>query len=144
MSDLAQWLTAQLDADERIARAATKGPWLVDCETYAEALIAGDGTSVIAGGRWGGEASAFESTEDAIHIAAHDPARVLREVEAKRATLAECAAAEAALDQASRDRDTARYNAVRAEWQVLRRIIRRDAAAYSDRPGYLAKWAPSE
>jgi uncharacterized protein DUF6221 len=84
MADLVQWLGAQLDADERIARAATAGPWLVDCETHAEAIIAGDGTSVIAGGRWGGEASVFGSTEDAIHIAAHDPARVLREVEAKR------------------------------------------------------------
>jgi hypothetical protein len=39
---------------------------------------------VIAGGRWGGEASVFDSTDDAIHIARHDPARVLAECEAKR------------------------------------------------------------
>lgn len=88
MDDLARWLGEQFDEDERIARAATQGPWLVDCETHAEAIIAGDGTSVIAGGRWGDEASAFESTEDALHIAAHDPARVLWEIEAKRSLVA--------------------------------------------------------
>jgi hypothetical protein len=26
--DLVQWLTAQLDEDERIAKAATPGPWV--------------------------------------------------------------------------------------------------------------------
>ena len=91
VDDLVQWLRAQLDADERIARAAT---W---CEEAAS---------------WHAEPSPFDArgerlrwfVEDAMddgvvthvdpqasddegvarHIAAHDPARVLREVEAKR------------------------------------------------------------
>jgi hypothetical protein len=63
-----------------VAQAATPGPWSVDNHTYAETITAGDGyTEVIAGGRWGGEASVFHSTEDAIHIAANDPARILRD-----------------------------------------------------------------
>lgn len=132
--DLAQWLGAQMDVDERIARAATKGPWLVDCETYAEALIAGDGTSVIAGGRWGGEASAFESTEDAIHIAEHDPARVLREIEAKRGIVArhEFACHEAAaLDIDEEEREKRIASAAAFQSCVL--LI---AAVYEARPGY--------
>jgi acyl transferase domain-containing protein len=87
VSDLVQFLRARLDEDERIARAATDGPWRIDNETYAESINAADGVQVVAGGRWGGEASVFDSTEDAIHIAAHDPARVLAEVQAKRMLL---------------------------------------------------------
>lgn len=128
MTDLVQWLTAQLDADERIARAATAGPWLVDCETYAEAIIAGDGTSVIAGGRWGGEASAFESTEDAIHIAAHDPARVLREIEAKRVMVATC---ERTVNEDSRGMTS-----------MAKEFLRLLALPYADREGYREEWRP--
>ena len=89
MVELVEWLRAQFDEDERIARAATPGPWSVNDESYAEWVIAANGTEVVAGGRWGGEASVFESTEDALHIAAHDPARVLREIDAKRRIIAE-------------------------------------------------------
>lgn len=87
MSDLAAWLRAQLDEDERVARVASPGPWRVDSETYAEAIYGASDEAVIAGGRWGGEASVFDSTADAIHIARHDPARVLAEVAAKRKIL---------------------------------------------------------
>lgn len=85
--DLVEFLTARLDEDEHAARAATPGPWAVDDESYAEAVRAED-VAVVAGGRWGGEASVFESTADALHIARHDPARVLAEVDAKRQLLA--------------------------------------------------------
>ena len=44
MDDLVHWLGAQLDEDERIARAATEGPWSVDSESYAESINAADGT----------------------------------------------------------------------------------------------------
>lgn len=87
MDDLIAFLSfvnARLDEDEQTASAATDGPWLVDSQQYAEVISASDGTTVVGGGRWGGEASVFESTEDAMHIARHDPARVLTEVDAKR------------------------------------------------------------
>ena len=131
MDDLIAFLCAQLDEDERIARAATQGPWLVDCETHAEAIIAGDGTSVIAGGRWGDEASAFESTEDALHIAAHDPARVLREVEAKREVVR--------LAERAHDYHETFLNGFAAAMEQALRLF---ALAYADRPGYREEWRP--
>lgn len=83
--DLVAFIEARLAEDERIALAATGGPWRVDNEDYAEAIYAADGfTTVVAGGRWGGEASVFNSDDDARHIARHDPARVLRDVAADR------------------------------------------------------------
>ena len=87
---LTEFLTARLDEDEVAAKAATPGPW----------------TSYIEGrDHWGGDS--FIATEgddlypyvmvntthnpryaaDRDHIARHDPARVLREVEAGRAFL---------------------------------------------------------
>lgn len=93
MTDIVTFLTARLDEDEQLAREATPGPWTVDDETYAETIYGGshngNHTAVVAGSRWNGEASIFESTEDARHMARHDPARVLREVKAKRAILRE-------------------------------------------------------
>ena len=87
--ELVDFLRARLDEDEAVARAATPGPWSVNDESFAEWISSADGVEVVAGGRWGGEAPAFETTEDALHIARHDPARVLAEVEAKRALLEE-------------------------------------------------------
>jgi hypothetical protein len=143
VTDLVQWLRTQLDEDERIARRATKGPWLVDCETHAEAIIAGDGTSVIAGGRWGGEASAFESTEDALHIAEHDPARVLREVEAKRGLLALHSPSEFGPWVGDDDDQEPACGVcgnltVRFPCKTLRLL----ASMYDDRPGYQEAWRP--
>lgn len=88
MDELIAFLRARLDDDERIAKAATPGPWSVNDESFAESIRAADGTEVVAGGRWGGEAPVFESTEDALHIAAHDPARVQLEVESGRQAIA--------------------------------------------------------
>ncbi|WP_371634467.1 DUF6221 family protein (plasmid) [Streptomyces sp. NBC_01259] len=83
-SGVAAFLSARLDEEERIARAATDGPWRVDNEEFAEAIYGADGSTVVGGGRWGGEASVFESTEDALHIALHNPTRVLADAAAKR------------------------------------------------------------
>lgn len=85
--DLVAFFSARLDEDEAIAQAATPGPWEVDNENYAEAIRTLDeGDSVVSGGRWGGEAPVF-GTDDALHIARHDPARVLADVTAKRAII---------------------------------------------------------
>lgn len=81
---LAEFLRARLDEDEQVARAASPGPWHVDDEIYAQRIVAADDTAVVDGGRWGGEASVFDFTEDALHIARHDPARVLAQVEMMR------------------------------------------------------------
>lgn len=151
MDDLVQWLGQQLDEDERIAKAATDGPWHVDHELYPESINAADGVQVIAGGRWGGEASVFESTEDALHIARHDPARVLREIDAKRRMLARHHAAPvppgsewaeeypycAAHAYKAAD-DTVVYPVELKNCLDLRDL----AAPYANRPGYREEWRP--
>lgn len=139
MDDLVQWFGEQLDKVERLARAATEGPWSVDDEKYAEAIYGPDHrTAVVAGGRWGGEASVFESTEDALHIAAHDPARVLREIDADRKLLAlfiEVGACEVDLD------DAVEY--AHGWVNALGMAVRLRASAFSDRPGYREAWRPN-
>ena len=82
---LVEFLQQRLDDFERLAKAATDGPWKADDADYAEAIYAADGyTAVVAGGRWGGEASVFNETADALFIAANDPAYVLADIAAKR------------------------------------------------------------
>lgn len=88
MSDLVVFLRARLDEDQAVAQHANPGPWVVNDATYPESIYTEDRlTDVVAGGRWGGEANVFDTAEDAFHIARWDPARVLAEVQAKRAIL---------------------------------------------------------
>jgi hypothetical protein len=74
---LAQFLADRLDEDEAVARAATGDTW-----------SRSSGASERSRGRvisWGLTAvAATEHGPDATHIARHDPARVLAEVEVKR------------------------------------------------------------
>lgn len=85
MDDLVTWLRAQLDEDERVARAAAEdGPeW-----HFQPALGEPDGSldleaSFTMSGGYKPDATDFDH-DWLVHIARHDPARVLREVEAKR------------------------------------------------------------
>lgn len=78
MDDLVTWLRAQLDDDERVARMAADGPW---CREGAGQIVGGPGGQFLIAARsqaWNGD-----------HIARHDPARVLVEVDAKRRILDE-------------------------------------------------------
>lgn len=136
MDDLVQFLRTRLDEDEQIARAATSGPWSVDSETYAEAINAADGVQVVAGGRWGGEASVFESTEDALHIARHDPARVLRDIEAKRAVISRY---ERAMENRRAHPDDL---ASAGAFLALHGAVRLLTVPYADHPDYREQWRP--
>ena len=73
MSDLVAFLNARLHEDEAAARAAAPGQW--------RSHQAGGWRAVLLGKGLGPDAADVE------HIARHDPARVLREVAAKRAIL---------------------------------------------------------
>lgn len=124
MSDLTAFLTARLDEDEAAAKAAAGPDWFLDsaedddkrdirCPStlYPGRLAVADGVH----------------SEDAEHIARHDPTRVLREVAAKRAILGQ-------------------YEDV-AEWDppqmvgALEDAVRALAAVYSDHPDYDQAWA---
>lgn len=124
MDDLVQWLGKQLDEDEQIARAASDGPWMSysgpekqwqskdelihPVRTWDHKL----GNPVIMTVFW----------SDSRHISEHDPARVLREIDAKRRILA----------------------TLRAEGgdRMFADIFRLLALPYADRPGYLESWRP--
>lgn len=83
MDELITWLRAQLDDDERAARAATVLPggaaeWFTGAEG---SVLAADPSQLHVRG-------AVLSLDDiGVHIARWDPARVLAEVEAKRRIL---------------------------------------------------------
>lgn len=129
------FIQAQLDHDEQVARAATPGPWSVDDTDYAEAIYGADPNSaVVAGGRWGNEASVFDTTETAEHIALHDPARALREVAAKRRIVARHSPRAAGPPNM--------WATPPCGWPSLDPCpdLRDLLSIYSDRPGYDPSW----
>ncbi|WP_435601336.1 DUF6221 family protein [Streptomyces sp. C10-9-1] len=89
--DLVAFLRARYDEDEQEARAATPGPWRWRQEhgepwepeeggwlDYSGEYISGaDDSGTLFG-------PGMTPHADAVHIARHDPARVLREIDAKR------------------------------------------------------------
>ncbi|MFD9087634.1 DUF6221 family protein [Streptomyces prasinus] len=119
MDELVQWLRAQLDEDERIARAATPGPW--------EQSGIGEYGWGVSFGRAGAGVEAEDSDQgraDADHIAEHDPARVLREIDAKRRILA----------------DAAEYQPGMYGYPEMKDVLRLLALPYAGKPGYRASW----
>lgn len=145
MDELVKWLGQQLDEDERIARAASPGPWHVNAES--DEVLAVDGITVAEGFALSGRQ--LRATTE--HIAVHDPARVLREVDAKRRVLTRHCAAPVppgnewaeeypyCAAHAYKGPDgTAVYPVELEKCPELRDL----AAPYADRPGYRKGWAP--
>lgn len=114
VEDLVQWLRAQLDEDERTARACPgDGEWEArDIAVYGADL----------------------SPEVRAHMAAHDPARVLREIDAKRQLLDRYEELRAA------SKEEGLIGDVTEEYQDF--LLRMLAVPYSDRPGFREEWAP--
>ncbi|MER5843201.1 DUF6221 family protein [Streptomyces prasinus] len=133
--DLPDWLRAQLDEDERIARAASPGPW--------EQSGIGEHGWGVSFGRAGAGVEAEDSDQgraDATHIAEHDPARVLREIDAKRAVLKMYVNATGWVERATElnvKSDNSKAAAV-AYLDALKAL----ALPYSDRPGFKESWRP--
>ncbi|WP_405960783.1 DUF6221 family protein [Streptomyces sp. NBC_00024] len=143
MDDLVQWLTARLDTDEQIAREATKGPWrnaptarhhATASGRSEEAVFASPpdvGAMVVA---VTGEAVERRNLVNAEFIAAHDPTRVLREIDAKRQLLARYEELRAA------SKEQGLIGDVTEEYQDF--LLRLLALPYADKPGYREEWAP--
>ncbi len=125
MDDLVQFLRDRLDEDEQAARAAHAPNWSTDGRTGLHYGVE-DG--------WMTDAL---TTADADHIARHDPARVLREVEAKRRLLTDYEENAADLDaQHAPDMDyVGRADGLETALQHL-------ATAYADHPDYRDAWRP--
>ncbi|WP_327249880.1 DUF6221 family protein [Streptomyces sp. NBC_01320] len=135
MDDLMKFLRDRLDEDEKMSGTASEGPWSVDNGDYAKLVYGADQSAVLCGGCWGGEASVFESTADALHIVRHDPARVLAVVEAKRAAIGH-------YEKLRRFAETERrqeYLLVEGAGAVVIKML---ALPYADHPGYRDDWRP--
>jgi hypothetical protein len=143
------WLYAQLDDDERVARAAGAGAdrpeagvWTRECghvDFDDNDLPPGHGECCVVGGDIQLYDEGGHSGDQAEHIARHDPAAVLAQVAAARALLALYERAEAWLHMRTLvgpDRDVAQGRRDAAADAV--RII---AAGYRDRDGYRPEWA---
>jgi hypothetical protein len=124
VDEFVEWLRAQLDEDERIARATT---WegsgnKLDWELIASATIDVGGDEFYVGDR-----------AIANHMMAWEPARVLREIDAKRRLLDE----HALNGWACATCDTGEVEQV-FPCPTLRIL----ALPYADRPGYHEEWRP--
>ncbi|SCL43181.1 hypothetical protein GA0074692_6751 [Micromonospora pallida] len=125
MDDLVTWIRQQLDDDERLARAAYQPNW----RWYTEDKV------VVTKQDDAGECEQWipvGTRSDGAHMARHDPARVLAEVDAKRRLLTQF---------------ELRGNSVRGivqpstggVWDDLLRML---ALPYADRSGYRSEWRP--
>lgn len=164
MTDLTDWLRQQIDEDERVANAATPGPWRWgDWSSNFGTLEQERNTLERAPGY--GEFPVIRQRDDeadevlrlldpleiagddypanAAHIARHDPARVLREVAAKRAIVEDylLVVANGAIEDATQP-DEVRAAARDLIVKTLRVALLRLASVYADRPGYDESWRP--
>ena len=149
MNDLVQWLRAQLDEDERIARAVRVPPaWHQgpgdDPEWTNDEMVCmwppEFHTPYERDKHWRG--LTVEGPELAAHIAKHDPARVLREIDAKR-QIVEChepwtaSNGDTICGRCGREHIEGRPGG-HFPCQTLRLL----ALPYADRPGYREEWRP--
>ena len=125
MDELVEWYGQQLDEDERIARATT---WEGSGNKLGWELVASATIDV------GGDEFYVGDRTIANHMMAWEPARVLREIDAKRRML---------------ERHAARYSEPAGgmicahdghRWPCP--DVRDFAAVYADRPGYKESWRP--
>lgn len=167
MDEVVRWLSEQLDTDERIARAAIRAvgdvpggvPGAADWR-FGNAFTDEGGTywqittmppdvdvfgpvELIGSGMSGGGA---HEPEIARHAVEHDPARVLREIDAKRQLLADYTATVRIRDEAATrikaagdhpdPKDLEEWSRAHREAAILEGPVRLLALPFSHRPGY--------
>lgn len=130
------FIEAQLDEDERVACAATSGPW-TDCGTqpYGVEQLGGDQPRYVAQIETGDDREAA----DAEHIARHDPARGLREVEAIRRVLTQY---RTVCDEVREPHSTDHYAHARSRQYQLQQVLLVLAAVWADHGDYDPAWVP--
>jgi hypothetical protein len=156
-ADLAEFLRARLDDVEQVARAATAGPWRVH-DTWLN--VGGHTATVLSGEGNGTDLRAWLPTwstepwdekrnvwNDAEHIALHDPARVLRQVEAGRRIVDEHehvpAAPWGSTEVTSVGCETCHDQGGDVIGKGWCATVRALALPFADHPEYRPEWAPS-
>jgi hypothetical protein len=128
MPDLVQWLRAQLDEDERIALDAGGDRWSHHGGSLMWPTERGPRDAVVT---YNGSAVGCiaitnpvhgDGAPEAVHIAEHDPARVLREIDARRRTLIRC--------------EEEMLSGIPRLVHFAKQTVREMALPYEDRPGY--------
>lgn len=129
MDDLVAFLRARIAEDDAAARSATQGEWVWSREFVTPPGYHHRTIGPLEPG-------------DAAHIARHDPARVLREVEAKRRVVDECAYWEAKVQEAAADPTVIPYPSLADRYEVAFAVLRALGTAYADHPDYREEWRP--
>ena len=122
IADQIAFLNARLDEDEAAAKAATDGPWYADgseIRGHDRAYAGGEPDILVVMHTW---------PQESAHIVRHDPARVLREIEADRDLIAAYLACKAQLGSG----DDTRWRAGQVD--TLCDTIQRRAEIWSDHP----------
>ncbi|MFF0512456.1 DUF6221 family protein [Streptomyces sp. NPDC004250] len=152
MDDLVVWLRAQLDEDERVATAATAGPWRAHDTHLGQyghtaTVLSGEGNATdLRAWLPSHSHEPWDETRnvwnDAAHIARHDPARVLREIDAKRQIMRKAFEHAATIDgEWGCCHDAEAIEAGRCDEQHPDHLPLL-ALPYADRPGYQESWRP--
>lgn len=140
VDELVTFLNARYDEEERVAKAALRhgvkyherSPGTVDDGVWHTEGHRVEGIAITIYDEGG------HTEEQAEHIALHDPARVLREVESKRRLLDESTGADWLPSNPGDDQPEYAYGYARA----LNDVVKMLALPYSDRPGYREEWRP--
>lgn len=135
-TDLIAFITTRLDEDERTARAVTgSGSW----SAYLEGGDDGWAIETVPGGD---PAAIIGDKAMTDHIARHDPARVLRELEAKRRVLRLYTNALSALEH--RSGFASQRNVIQDETcvEILGEALRAIATAWVTHPDHRQEWLP--
>ncbi|MER8233489.1 DUF6221 family protein [Streptomyces sp. NPDC094049] len=140
MDDLIAFLRARLNDDEQTARAVEDGsaPWNGQWTANGPDALRTRNGHVLVYGHWSSDGRNLPMPLKpglVDHIARHDPARVLAEVEAKRLLLTEYAEV--------RGNEAADYEWAGGWARGLGQAVAFLALPYADHPDYRPEWAPT-
>jgi hypothetical protein len=131
IDEMITFVRLQLDEDEQKALAIDAKEWAEDSSWFKDMLDPLPSQRRERPG-W----LPMITVEDVRHIARHDPARILREVESLRKIVDDLAAVIAD------DEGMGYYSDGHSGLATAKRTLRLFAAIYSDRPGYREEWRP--
>jgi hypothetical protein len=138
--DIVEFIKAQLNVDEQIARSAPDGPWEAQTEAWPESPEA----RVWAETATGREVQVAEANGvlAAAHIARHDPVRALADVEAKRYLLEWCAEVTVHFDWSTLNRPGSLLHDPNPRATHTAAVaMQAMAASYASRAGYKPEWS---